>query len=288
MSTQERARLPGFMSEPLLHFLAIGAAIFLVYALVAEPEPLSDAGTELVVQPEVAEQLVVGFRQTWRRNPTDQELGALLANYVREEILVREAEALSLDVNDPIIRRRLAQKMEFLIDSAAGAGAPTEEQLQAFFDQTQTVFATEPRLAFEQVFVGPNPSVDEVEEVLISIEAGAPAAQLGQASLLPRALRLSARPAVDGTFGTGFFVSLSEAEIGKWFGPVRSGFGVHIARVIEREGGGVPALAEIRDQVEAAWRTTQSEEVAAEFYARLEDGYAVTLPSDDILQGLLE
>ncbi|MDJ0991936.1 MAG: peptidylprolyl isomerase [Dinoroseobacter sp.] len=288
MSSQNRSRVRAFLSEPLLHFLALGALVFLLFFVVSDPAKDEAAGQTLVVTSEEAEQLVVGFRQTWRRPPTQQELQALLANHVREEILVREAQGLSLDANDPIIRRRLAQKMEFLIDSAAGAAAPTEEELKAFFDETKAVFATAPRLALQQVFLGVNPSQEKVADVLAALKSGEATEQLGEPSLLPTGLRLSARPAVDGTFGTGFFAALSDGPVNVWFGPVRSGFGVHAVRVFEREEGGVPPLDEIRDQVETAWRTTQTEAVAEEFFARLEEGYLVQLPPEDQLQGLLE
>ena len=105
------------LREPLLHFLAIGGLIFVLFTALAGPDP--GPADAIVIGPERIEQLAKGFQAVWRRPPTDDELLTLIDGFVREEIYYREALALGLDRNDTMVRRRLRQKMEFLSDSGA-------------------------------------------------------------------------------------------------------------------------------------------------------------------------
>ncbi|MEM9063785.1 MAG: peptidyl-prolyl cis-trans isomerase, partial [Pseudomonadota bacterium] len=125
--------LKSFLREPLVHFLAIGALIFLAFS-VLDDEPETAALQEIVVTRATSDQLAANFEVTWRRAPTDQEKALLVDEFIREEVLVREAKALSLDRNDAVIRNRLRQKMAFLTDSVAGAMQPTEQELADYFE----------------------------------------------------------------------------------------------------------------------------------------------------------
>jgi len=99
--------------EPLLHFLAAGAAIFLLYRLVGGGE---EGPREIVVSEAQIESLADGFARTWMRPPTAAEIRGLVDDYIREEVYYREAMTLGLDRDDTVIRRRLRQKMEFVSD----------------------------------------------------------------------------------------------------------------------------------------------------------------------------
>ena len=72
------------------------------------------------------ENLAATFSKVRQRPPTAEELKGQIDQYVREEILSREAMKLGLDQNDTIIRRRLQQKMEFLAEDFAAGAEPTE------------------------------------------------------------------------------------------------------------------------------------------------------------------
>ena len=77
------------------------------------------------------------FQSQWRRPPTPNELGRLVDNRVQEEILYREALAMGLDKDDTIVRRRMAQKMEFLAEDVSAAHEPTTEELKAWFAKNE-------------------------------------------------------------------------------------------------------------------------------------------------------
>ena len=76
--------------------------------------------------------MVIGFSRTWQRPPTREELEGLIRDRVREEVYYREAVAMGLDQDDPVIRRRLQQKLEFVTDDVAALAEPTDAELAEY------------------------------------------------------------------------------------------------------------------------------------------------------------
>ena len=122
------------LREPLLHFLFIGAAIYLLYGAFAEPLPEADDKTIVVTAGEI-EWMQTSWQKRWNRPPTDKELDGLIQQYIRETVLYREALTMGLNQHDQVIRRRLAQKLEFLAKDLVALTPPTDEELQAYFDR---------------------------------------------------------------------------------------------------------------------------------------------------------
>ncbi len=113
-----------FLREPLLHFLLIGAAIYALFGLL-EGDRYNKGGTgsEIVVTAGRIDSLRNQFTRARQRPPTDQELDGLIRNFIREEVFYREAVAMGLDRDDTVVRRRLRQKLEFLLKVPLLAGA---------------------------------------------------------------------------------------------------------------------------------------------------------------------
>ena len=118
------ALLKRILSEPLHHFLLLGVAIFALYAWLGGDA--RDPDRRIVVSAAEAAQLVDLFSMRWSRPPTPQELRGLVDARVREEVLYREALALGLDRDDTIVRRRLAQKIDFLLEDLGSRAEPGE------------------------------------------------------------------------------------------------------------------------------------------------------------------
>jgi hypothetical protein len=265
------------LREPLLHFLAIGAALFLVYGLF-ETEG-ETAPNVIVVTPERVTQLEAGFASVWKRPPSAAEREKLIEDYIKEEIYYREALALGLDRNDAVVRRRLRQKMEFLTDVGAELISPSDDELQAYLENHSESFRQTAKLAFDQIYLGEAPSEDAAADLLAELESANPPdpAELGERTLLPPGLGLSSPFAVDGTFGGGFFDQLTALPLGTWSGPVASAYGVHLVRVTEVEQSRLPPLAEIRDIVAQAWQAAKAEELRDLHYARLRERFTLEI-----------
>ncbi|HXJ17795.1 MAG TPA: peptidyl-prolyl cis-trans isomerase, partial [Candidatus Polarisedimenticolia bacterium] len=149
------------LKEPLLHFVVLGALLFGVYGWMnrgAEPQ----AGRIVVTQGQI-ENLRVTYHRVWQRSPTPSELDGLIQDYVREEVLAREATKLGLDLDDVVIRRRLRQKMEFIANDLAAPPEPTEADLEEFLAKHPDHFRIEPRVTVRQVYLDPAKHGDGLE-----------------------------------------------------------------------------------------------------------------------------
>lgn len=241
------------LSEPLLHFLVLGVLLFILYGrrgptLAGEPETVVVAAGDV-------ENLALTFERTWQRPATAEELKGLVDDFVREEILSREAVRLGLDRNDTVIRRRLSQKMEFVAEDLAATIEPTEEELEARVAAHPEEYREEARTSFRHVFLGEERGERleaDATELLARLRAIGPEADvsaLGDRLLLPGEFRLETRARLAAQLGEEFAAALDGAPVGAWSGPLPSAYGLHLVLVTERAGGGLPPLAEIRDGV---------------------------------------
>lgn len=218
--------LPRVIREPLVHFLILGAALFLLYEYVADTAP-ERPDKILVDEPELA-RLSEQFRRTWMRPPTREELAGLAEDFVKEEILYREALALGLDKDDLVIRRRMRQKMEFLNADLAEQREPTDAELQAYLDANPGKFRLPPRYSFRQIYLGPNTAGAEerAADFLARLQAdpalGADPQSLGDPTLLHPGLELAAQQEIAATFGTEFADVMSGLAKDAWGGPYLS------------------------------------------------------------------
>lgn len=276
------------LREPLLHFLLIGTLIFVTYKLLNPVEPQEADGQEISISLEQIDQFKARFEETWRRSPNVDELNGLIENHLREEILVRQAIALSLDKGDIVIRRRLAQKMDFLLESAASSREPSEMEIEAFYEANADEYLTKPTYSFEQVFLGQSPSEEEVESTVAALNSGGDPSDFGSRNMLPSILVNQVAVSVDGIFGPGFSTSLNELEPGIWSGPVQSAFGLHAVRLTDRTAAIAQPLASIRDRVRSDWKGANVSEMMQAMYRELRENYTIVLPTEVELRNSLQ
>jgi hypothetical protein len=272
------------LREPLVHFLLLGAGLFLLSGLVGDR-----AGTdsnEILITPGHVEHLVAGFTRTWQRPPTREELAGLVQDYVREEVYYREALAMGLDKDDTIIRRRLRQKLEFLSEDTAAQAEPTDEDLRAYLKQHAEAFRVDQRLTFSHVYLNPDRHGKNLErdaEKLLAhlnrVGAKADVAELGDPFLLNHTYEAVTTQEAARDFGEKFAATLGELPVGQWQGPVESGYGAHLVLVHERTEGRMPELEEVRDAVGREWTNARRLEANEKFYQALLQRYTVTIES---------
>jgi hypothetical protein len=261
--------LKRLLHEPLVLFLLAGSLLFLVVQWRGDGG--GPGSNRIVITPGLIDHLAAGYAATWQRPPSDAELKGLIDDYVREEIATREAVAMGLDRDDTIIRRRLRQKLEFLVGDEAGSTPPTDAELTAWLDRHSEALRTEPRVSFRQVYVRPDrhgtPAAAEAAKLLAKLRAAGPdvaIAQIGDASMLPAEQPLEPVREVERAFGADFARELLTVPPGQWTGPLESPFGLHLVYVRERVAGGKPAMEDVRPLVE---REVRSERRAAQIQA---------------------
>jgi hypothetical protein len=270
------------LREPLVHFIVLGAAVFGAFQLVGERGEPPEG--KIAITPGKVEHLVTGFTRTWRRPPTARELDGLVEDHIREEVFYREALALGLDKDDTIVRRRMRQKLEFLAGDATAIVAPTDVELQAWLERHPDKFRIEPSFAFSQVYFsrarGGESAAVVASKALAELErakAQAAPQDLGEATMLPREMPLSAVGEIGRVFGDDFARQVARLAPGRWAGPVQSGYGWHLVRVSLRTDGGPRPLAEVREAAQRDWQAAKSREVVDATYAKLRGKYTIVL-----------
>ncbi|MCA0895012.1 peptidyl-prolyl cis-trans isomerase [Microbulbifer agarilyticus] len=268
------------IKEPLLHFAVIGGLVFALYA--TAPGDTGIGEKQIAVSAQDIERHVALFERKWQRLPTANELSALLENDIREEIFYREALALGLDRDDALVRRRLAQKMEFISADIAQMRRPSDEELQTYLDSNPTAFTAQARYHFEQVYLDParRYSNADVLELLGQLRAAASVdhRQFSDPIMLPAQLVDTDTQTIDRTFGEGFAATLANAPTGQWHGPIQSSYGMHLVRIASHQPGRNAKLAEVRDAVEGAWRQAERKQAQAALYQSLRAQYQVLVP----------
>ena len=263
------------MREPLLHFLLAGAGFFLLFNYVSDRDAASD--DEIIVTNGQIEHMASLFQKTWQRLPSDIELTGLIENFILEEVLYREATAIGLDKDDTIIRRRLKQKMEFLVDDFSVA-EPSDEELQQFLDDNPDRFRSDARISFEHIRLN-HASQDAAEAMLTSLQRDEPVNPDTAVApgLLPSHFEDASETSIIGQFGDSFKQKLFELEAGQWTGPVESPFGAHLIRIEEMADSRVPGLAEIRNVVQRYWLANRRETAQQVLFDELRAKYTITI-----------
>jgi len=274
MTESTRPWLSRVLREPLVHFLLLGGLLFgaIVFANhLKRPVVRIDA--------QEIEQLAAYWEMQSQRPPTRDELAALIHERVDEELLAREAIRLGLDKDDMIVRRRLAQKMAFASEDVAAIAEPDEKTLQAYYDANRERYATPGRVAMQHLYfsrdrTGETPQA-AATAALARLQAGGEAT--GDPSLLPLTYADIAEADIDRDYGPEFAAAVRKAPVGVWVGPAPSAYGLHLIRIERRLPAVIPPLAEVRDEVRAAWLAERRKDESRAFRASLRKRYKVEI-----------
>ena len=280
--------LKKLVHEPLLHFLLLGAVIFVGSSLVSRHS--SDRGGEDCRHARPTRFHVGELRPaSGNGRPHREEWEGLIRERVREEVYYREALAMGLDKDDIIIRRRLQQKMEFVSDDVAARVQPTDDELRRFLQAHPDLFRVDQRFTFRQVFLSPEKRgknlARDAAQLLARVEPGRRQSRYLGAWRCDHARSHSSTrsPPVRSrsNSATSSRTALGGLSLGQWQGPVESGYGVHLVFVSERLEGRLPALAEVRDAVRREWDNANRLEANEKFYQDLLKHYTVTIENPE-------
>jgi len=271
-------KIKSFLREPLLHFLLIGAGLFVLFE--ARQEQVPDAPSRIVVSSGQLEQLQAQFKRTRMREPMQEELDDLINGYVREEVYYREALALGLDQNDPQVRQRMRLKLEFLLEDLTAEEPPSDTVLNTFLQQNPERFFIQPRVSLQQLYLNPDKRKNfdaDAKRILKQLQQGAVVATLGDATMLPHELTQASQNEIRRSFGETFAADVVKLPVGDWSGPIYSQLGVHLVRVSKHTAGYLPELAQVRDQVERDYLAQRRQQLKDKAYEKLREGYEVVI-----------
>jgi len=291
-------RLTRLLKEPLIQFLIIGGFIYGAYALFGTPEE-DFRDTTIVVDSNRINSMISQWEARWNRAPTRKEIDGLIQQYIHEDVLYRQAVAMGLNEDDPITRRRMAQKLEFLTSDLALMQQPSEGELEQYFQENQASYQDPDMISFSQIFIDPDAredaTLEDAAEILEQLRAaGEPTEellQLGDRFMLQNYFASATELDIRRQLGSGFSEVVMELEPGQWHGPVLSGYGVHLVYVYDFIKAPPPVFENVQARVLEDWHEVKREEFNAQFLESLKKRYEIVideLPAERLLDAQIE
>jgi hypothetical protein len=234
-----------WMREPLFHFILIGAAIFACYKIVSKPTAPSDTprmeSRRINVDEAKLHELMIQFEQNQGRVPTRAELSQRVDAWIREEVLCRSALTAGVDRNDPVIRQRLVNLMQWYLAGQGADGEPGQDSLRRYYEADAT--AATNILVFEQIFFNPavrDSVLMDARKTLDLLQAGkltGSEAVRTRGDLLVAGEDKAAEELQQGraedlatNFGMPFIELVRRMPLDNWSGPVQSTKGWHLVK----------------------------------------------------------
>jgi peptidyl-prolyl cis-trans isomerase C len=267
------------LREPLTHFVVVGALIFIASHAWAE----HTSRYNITIGPEQLQRIALTYAQQYGAEPSADEMKAITQGYLREEILRREGMAIGLDTDDEIVRRRIAQKFEFLLQDRVSPPAPTTSDLHRWYEAHRALYTDPARRSFEQFYFAADTRGDAAAqrlafEALTALRVGrAPGA--ADAFPGPTQIRLQSQADTDRLFGgDGFAAQVFAAPPGAWSGPYRSGFGWHLVRVTETRAAEERPYDTVASRVSDDWTRAQRQSAKNRAFNEIRARYNVSGP----------
>jgi hypothetical protein len=271
------------LKDPLVHFLALGVALFAVAAW--RGQSVSAGREQIVVTAEQVAQARAAAAVLQGREPTQEEMQTLVEPTVRDEVMYREALALGLDENDDEVRRRLIEKMTYLTQDLADPQPPSEQALRDFYTANPDTFTIPALVSFDQVFFSPGTRGDKLEADaaagLAALRAGRAPAEVGDRTPLRESYDDAPREQVAVLFGDELAAALFGAAPGEWTGPFRSDFGLHVVRLRSRSDARLPPYDEIAARVAEEYGAQRRREANERAYREMRAQYDIVIEQPD-------
>ena len=270
------------LKEPLLHFFAAGGMLFAVYAWMGEAATDTGPRQLRIGEGEVRWLSEIWTRQ-WQRPPSGDELRGLVDELVREELLAREARELGLDQDDTVVRRRLAQKLTFLIEDTAGFAEPSESELQRLYDSEPHHSRDEARISFAHVYFSPSQRTDAEADARSALSElagrgeGADPAELGDGLMIESEFRDADQRTVAAQLGPEFAEAVFALQVDAWQGPIRSSYGLHLVQVSALKPMQRRNFEDVKETLTERWREANRRELTDRYVEQLLEKYDLVL-----------
>lgn len=278
--------LKRFLHEPLVHFLLLGICIFSLNSLVNSNSQRPDS-IDIVVDDHDIDRLVNQYKQVWNEEPSPETIKKLIDQYIHSEVMYREALALKLDHNDEIIKRRLKQKYEFLIKDMITTNQVSDEDLQTYYADHSSDFSTEKSYSFYQFYFSPdnrnNPLSDASEFIQShrstskSVVANLPPADLSHLKQYYTQLSIQQ---IRQEFGLDFADAFQDINDASWYGPIASGFGIHVLYIVDVQFSQIEDFDQVKDQVLEAYEKDLIQQYNETIYKSVLENYAIDITLD--------
>jgi len=279
-----------WLKEPLFHFLLIGMGIFLLYGLIANV-PV-DEKNSINVSVSHANRMVSLWEKRWQRPPTQEEFNGLVKQYINEEVLYREALAMGLDKNDPVVRRRMAQKVKFISENIITIDTPSDDVLQTYLDTHASKYQLAGEITFRHIYFNPAKHdvsmEDEAKQLLtklLDVNSGIDVNNVGDSFLHGTIFTNLKEFELNRLLGKEFTQELFKQAVGKWAGPLTSGYGLHLIYIESKIATQTASLVMAKQSVLKDWMSDERKKANEAFVLNLREQYKVNIakPSSTLL-----
>jgi hypothetical protein len=235
-----------FFSEPYVHFLLIGAVLYLLYSFAS----INDSRFSekiITISSFQKEKLKNDFFSKWQRMPNAEELSLLYEEYFFQEVMLKEAVAMQLEKKDNVVRVRLLDKMRKILTSSMTYGEPGEEELLEYYSTHKNFYREAEKISLVHIFV------EKEKEALLSELIDT--LHRNSTSSCQNTLYGSSpvgpidKKTLSSDFGNYFAGQIWMLKPRVWFGPVRSKKGVHAVCIIKKTGGKILPFDEAEELV---------------------------------------
>jgi peptidyl-prolyl cis-trans isomerase C len=281
-----RTHLIRWLREPLVQFLLIGVALFLISGALNHRTSQGGEGYNISLTMDDLRQLHTIFAAQWERPPSPDEMRGLVEQRVREEILYREGLQLGLDKDDVIIRRRLAQKMQFLSEDASAAYEPKTEELKTWYLKNSLRFSLPSAITLRHLYFSADrrgrnarqAALEVLGEIASQPEDSKTVADLADPFMFQNYYRDRSTEELTKAFGTSFSQAVFQLKPGSWQGPIASGYGWHLVWIESISPGRIPNFEEVESDAKSAWLADQKAQQWQKAYEKMRAKYQVLLP----------
>jgi len=208
-ASPSKRSLPGWLREPLLHFIVLGGVLFAIDQYVVGQ---SDDPNSIVVGPEVDAEAKRLFQSTHHREPTAAELTSLRQRWLDNEVLYREGLALEVDKGDSAIRERVIFKTLSTIDAGVKLPPIDDKQLREWFESRRAKYDEPARFDFQEAALSGDNSESAVRAFVAALNAGTP----GDAQAGLRVFKNRPHSNLVQSYGAEFAKTLEESPPGEW------------------------------------------------------------------------
>lgn len=271
-----------FFTEPLIQFIILGG---LLYLLVANVQKHKDTqAREILVDNDRIALMITNYKSQTGNLPTKQQLDAMIEDYIKEEVLYREAKKMGLDKDDEIIRRRLSQKIAFMQNDLAEVKPPTETAMQQFYKDNLTLFQQDATVGFSHIYFSTDNSTDSIAKrkalaVLQQLKSSNLQRAPEKGDRFPLQYDYTAQSAIDvqQNFGNNDFKeALFESPVKEWTGPVKSGYGWHLLFILKRDSTTALPFALVKEDVKIKYLDAAKEVLDKKKFDALINQYSIT------------
>ena len=262
--------------EPLVQFFFIGALLYGGYFLFIRPNETEEPKQQII---HIDENKISWFKtlweKKWRRPPSPEELEEQIERYKKETVYYREALALGLDQDDLIIRRHLADKLSFLRENLSPPAKPSRQTLIDYYQANPERYTSSLRYSLKHLYFNPESGREKTRQRVNRALEYLTKNPQGIASVPTDPLSLKSQyedkgeKSLSRIFGSRFVDALVDQPVGKWVGPVASGYGIHLVYIDSRIEPALIDFEQVADRVEQNWMDEQRAFLSDQYYQSL-------------------